>query len=1146
MKLKSFLVLAAVAVFGLMILWTPQAFGQAVYGSIFGTITDNAGAVVPGATVTVSNVQKGTSVVAATNETGNYSVQHLIPDVYKVTVESPNFAKVESANITISADTSQRFDAKLGLASVQQSVVVTAETPQLKTDRADVATIFNEKATEDLPIFNRNFTNFELLTPGTTRIAGWAHASTENPQGSQQIFVNGQGFGGTSWQLDGTDNRDPVLGIIIINPNLDAVTETKITTQNYDAEFGNAVAGVITAQTKSGGNALHGSAFWFRRGGDQQARDPFTQFARDPVTGRFIPPTLWNQFGGSVGGPIIKDKLFFFGDYQGTRQKVGNTVQASVPTQLVRNTCLAGAGSCDLSEYLGGGQNQVYDPSSGGANGIGRAPFAGNLIPVGRLSQAAVGILNLLPAPNAPGTSTNYTKSGTGGFNNDQFDVRLDDQVSQTLHAFGRYTFFNSRQSGGPAFGAIGGPGFGAGGFAGKNFSRDHSVAIGLDYVVSNTLVTDLRGGWFQYYVHNLKFDQGVNAASALGLNGLNTGSFDTSGLPTFIINGIQTFGDNVSGCNCPLTEMEHQFQIANNWTKTIRNHSVKFGADVRLAQNLRSASDSNRTGILNFSQAGTELGTGGGGAGGLGLATFLLGDVTSFNRFVVSNNHAGEHQKRIFFYAQDSWRITPKLTLNYGLRWEDIFPETVTINGEGGFVNLRDGFLHIAGVGGIPTNGGQNNNLNHFAPRLAVAYSPNERTVIRLGYGRSFDEGVFGSIFGTALTHNIPVVANQALQGASAFDAAFALAGGPVPFVSPTIPTNGLIPLQNDINYPSVRPSRMRLPTVDMWNLSVQQQLAPSLSLELAYVGNKGLHVYPGDGGGYNFNQPAIGPGPQQTRRPLFNRFVNGSSVCCNTDLALVSPDANNHYNSLQVRLDKRFSKGLQFGAFYTWSRALGYSDDYFDISPRANYGRNDWNRDQNFVLNLLYELPFGKGKQFGSGVSRWSNAIIGGWQLNTVTNWASGIPFTPSYSECGNDRDTGPCRPDLALAGSFQYGAGSFDPVAHTVTYFTPVAPLTTNGAVSGPFRRPQQFTFGNIGRNSATGPAFFGSDMSVFKSFVITEKMQVQFRFDAFNVFNHPVLNVPNNCVDCTTGLPGKITSLEPDTQMRRLQFGIRATF
>src|ERR1700746_1195876 len=302
----------SVAVISLLCsLWVPSALGQAVYGSILGTVTDPTGAAVSGAKVTVTSQTKNVSTDTTTNDSGNYAVTHLIPDIYSGRMEVTAFKVLECKNIQVSADASSPVNGQFQVGSASEQVEVTAEAPQLKTDRAEVALEFNTKYVEDLPILNRNFTSFELLSPGTQKLS-WGHAATENPQGSQQIFVQGQHFSGTAYELDGTDNQDPILGIIVVNPNLDAVTETKIALQNYDAEFGKAVAGVVTAQTKSGSNDIHGSAFWFRRTDANQARDPFTQFAKDPITHRFIPASKWQQFGGSIGGPVIKNKLFFF------------------------------------------------------------------------------------------------------------------------------------------------------------------------------------------------------------------------------------------------------------------------------------------------------------------------------------------------------------------------------------------------------------------------------------------------------------------------------------------------------------------------------------------------------------------------------------------------------------------------------------------------------------------------------------------------------------------------------------------------------------------------------------------------------------------------------------------------------------------
>src|SRR3989442_9781564 len=512
MRKSSIAVVLVVLCLGYLALVPTAGFAQAVYGSIFGIVTDTSGAAVSGAKVTVTSLGKGTKVETTTNDTGNYVVTHLIPGKYDVRAELAGFKAFEVKAIDVFADTATPLDAKIQVGAVTETVTVTAEqTPVLKTDRADVATLFNEKYVESLPILNRNFTTFELLSPGTQKLVGWGHASQENPQGSQQIFVNGQHFSGTAYELDGTDNQDPILGIIVVNPNLDAVTEAKIALQNYDAEFGKAVAGVVTVQTKSGTNELHGSAFWFGRTDATQARDPFREFKPDAVTGRLLPTSRWNQFGGSVGGPILKDKLFFFGDYQGTRQTNGISNQLTIPKARGLSPCVAGTGFCDLSQYqpfIGNGKagdpsNYIYDPATPGSDpltGANRAAFCGAtgvvththancptpfLIPVSKLSPQALAILKLFPQPTNGNVTNNFVGSGSGPYNQNSFDTRIDYAATQTMHVFGRFSLDYFSLSGKGALRALGGPGFGPIGLNGSSIVHNYSLATGFDKTFS-------------------------------------------------------------------------------------------------------------------------------------------------------------------------------------------------------------------------------------------------------------------------------------------------------------------------------------------------------------------------------------------------------------------------------------------------------------------------------------------------------------------------------------------------------------------------------------------------------------------------------------------------------------------------------------
>ena len=516
--------------------------GQAVYGSINGTITDNTGAVVPNATVTITDVSKGTSVTVQSNGSGEYVVEHLIPDTYNVKVEAKGFQTFSATGVLVQADTSPKIDVALQVGAESQTVNVSAESiPELKTDRADVATIFTTSEVENLPIPDRNFSNLQLLLPGAQSL-NWNHAADENPQASKQIQVDGQAFGGVAYQLDGTDNQDPILGIIVINPPLDAISETKITTQNFDAEFGKAVSSFISAQTKSGSNNFHGSAFDYRKSTANLGTDPYTQFP-----GTTFPPGLWNQFGGSVGGPVWKDHLFFFGDYQGVRQKVGTSAQATVPTAHLISTCLGqttasnGIAGCDFSEYAAGILGSPTAPliyQNGSLHSLsGQRDSRKSAFP------QALNLLKLLQPykPNSGGSvnglKNNYSAGGTGLFNNNQWDVRVDDQLSSAMHAFTRFSRFTDVLSGTTMFGPAGGAGFGIGGYGGTSNGADDSLAAGMDIAVSPKLLADWRIGYYRYNVIDSKYDGSTAFGTQLGIPGLNIpGNSFTDGAPGFNI----------------------------------------------------------------------------------------------------------------------------------------------------------------------------------------------------------------------------------------------------------------------------------------------------------------------------------------------------------------------------------------------------------------------------------------------------------------------------------------------------------------------------------------------------------------------------------------------------------------------------------
>ena len=1210
-----------------------SAFGQAVYGNIFGTVTDNTGAVIPNATITITDEGKGTSVSLTSNGSGEFTAEHLIPDTYDIKVTAAGFKSFETKGLTVFADTSAKIEAALTVGGAGETIEVSADAiPQLKTDRADVSAEFGAQQLQDLPLGDRNFTNLQLLLPGAQQL-GWAHAADENPQGSKQIDVDGQAFGGVAFQLDGTDNQDPILGIIVINPNIDSLSESKITTQNFDAEFGKAVSSVVTAQTKSGSNSFHGSAFDYRESNADLARDPFSQAPGSP-----FPGGLKNQFGGSFGGAIKKDKAFFFVDYQGVRQKVGTSAKQTVPTSQVITSCLSGTG-CDFSQYsvaaLGATNGRViYNPVTG-------QPYPNNLIPDAQVSPQAKAFFKLLQpyAPNNstdstyPGLRNNYSASGTGLFNSDQYDIRIDYQATQTIHAFGRYSRFTDTLSGSTLFGPAGGNGFGIGNYGGNSTGANQSAAAGVDIAINSNLLTDIRLGYYRYHINDSKYNQGVDFATALGIPGENVGGL-TGGAPQLTIaevgsttnyNGAAGNGQgsgpnygaglNVDHCNCPLKQDEDQYQVVNNWTKTIRNHSVKFGADLRYARNLRVPSDNDRTGVNQFSTGptgdpGTNYTT-----GGLGFATFVLGDVTEFNRYASTSTNAKEFQKRDFFYVQDTWRATQKLTLNLGARYEFYFPEVVNAKGNGSVMNLNTGYFQVAGYGNLGTNMGYQRSANPWNPRVGAAYQVNDKMVIRAGYGRSFDLGVFGSLFGHVATQDLPVLVNQALNPTTGNNQAlFTLAQGPpTPFFNP-VPSNGLLPAPGYEVSPKTRPITMRLPTIDAWNLSIQQSLTPTFSVTMAYVGNKGTHTLSaGDGNNTNPNEagivlPAqysitgtplhydpsvsgyqgvldrdgnavsnISPNGGTSNQAYLQRYYAGNLPACSdpvytqqaaqyaTSVGGANPlaglptgscgwsnsignygdDQDTHYNALQISAAKTFTQGYSFNVNYAWQRAYDFNSGYATWDKSVTKGRNSQIREQQVIVYGLFQLPFGRNHHFLGNAPGYLNEVIGGWQFSPVITYASGLPFTLSYNNCGDSiPGSAPCYVNGDPKALKKHVVGF--PGSPTGLSFYDAVPSSADGHIAPNqiFTEPGLDQIGDSGRNSVFGPHFLTGDLALQKDFPIREALIAQFRIDAYNGFNHINYAVPNGNIQQGGSITGGV--FPSGSQPRQLQFSLRLQF
>lgn len=1222
---RLFLAVLPLAAFFFM---TRTLTAQSVYGQVSGRLTAGAGTPVSGASVNLTSVQTGARARTKSDAGGHFAILNLAPDLYQIDVQADGFKRVQ-ATIAVSADSTTTVDVPLqaGDPNVLAGPAV-AGGSVLKLDRTDVSTLFDSRTVSGLPLLDRNLTQLQLLVPGAARGKLFI-ASDQNPQGGRPVNVNGQHFSGSAFQLDGTENRDPLEGIVVINPTLDSVGEMKVTTQGYNAEFGQATAGVVTIQTRSGSNAWHGDAFGFRRTGWGQAENPFSPAG--------VPPSKHGIFGGSFGGPIAKNKLFIFGDYQGTRSSQGASLLLSVPTEDVHNTCLGsaaghGAPPCNLSDYSSVVNGTLTD-SEGKHFPNYQIPNTGTPNADDHVTDQAVAILKLLPSPNhtptdatcapdngAEAVCNNYLASGQEVFNADQFDVRADYNASSRLRLFGRYSFGDFYDNGKPAFGPdAGGVGTNPDGFAGVARTRNQGISSGFTYTLSPKLLADFRFGYFRYRLNLNSQDYGQTPAIGIpGVFAPATPDPFATGMPDFQIPGQQGlspaagdylrlgYSDAVNSCNCPLREREQLFQFVNNWTRSAGQHVIKWGADLRYLQNYRLASDRPRTGYFSFAPNVT----------GLGLATFLIGDVTSFNRVVSGSaaGDAGEHQKRFGFYGQDTWRINSRLTLNYGLRWEIYFPQTVT--GAGGFL-IPDLSNFGASKGNPATTyfsgppaGGITGNLTNFAPRLGIAYLVNPTTVVRAGYGRSFDAGYAGDIFGIAATQNPPVTVDQNIQSGG-----FNLAQGPPLFNFPSSLHFSLMDLaaaKNNAGNPSqspkvppsgavlyALPSRVRVPTVDSWNLTLQHELTSHLYFELGYVGNKGTHVFAdGEGTYYLLSQaflqhlivPVQGhdysnckggqngaiPGNDGQQfcltsfqlRSFYPKVEIPQDPCapkkCYFDpnlfkILYFGNNANDTYNSLQVKLHKSFNRGYSFMAHYTWSKGLDYDSNFFAVDPEVGYGPASFDIRHRFVMTNIWDLPIGRGKAWLGGIGPTADRFLGGWTIGAITIWQSGLPFTPSYlpGDCAADTDSGdPCRPNrvgsVQVSGTreqyFSTTGGApllgSDCVAKSNVCGVDGNGQPVPGPVTGPWQRPGAGQIGNVGRDSFTGPGFFQTDISLAKALPISERVALRFRADAFNAFNKVNLGNPNPCVDCTGG--GSISSLAAGVLQRTLQFSLRIEF
>jgi hypothetical protein len=718
-------------------------------------------------------------------------------------------------------------------------------------------------------------------------------------------------------------------------------------------------------------------------------------------------------------------------------------------------------------------------------------------------------------------------------------DYYLNDRNS----IFGRYTLANFSLSVPGAFGYLaGGPGLDSTGFSGISSVRNQSLSVGYTHTFNASAINELRFGFYRYNVHVIPGGYGTEPATQAGIPGLNLDNTFTSGMPSFDITGDGGaelgYSLKVNRCNCPLTEAENEYQVLDNFTKIRGNHTFKVGVDFRHTSNLRVPSDSHRSGQLTFAPGYTGLGNANGAANqGLGLATFLLGETTSFARYVSTINDATAYLERLHFYGQDTWHATPKLTVNYGLRWELTFPEA-TDPGKGGLLDLNTGNVVVFGVGGNSSRGYQQMKYTYFAPRLGVAYQLTPKTVLRSGYGWAYDIADGGVIFNEA-NIQLPVVLQQSNVASNASQGIFSLANGPVMPAFPVANSAGVFPLPNGITE-SARPKTITLPTVMYYNATIQREISRNLSLTAAYIGNSGRHVGNDAGNNIDVNQAPFVPGVTNLNliKPYYAKYgwTQHIPYWCNC--------AVGQYNSFQASVDVRNYHGYTVQGTYLFQRAYGDGGTAFTMlyDRPLGYGNDSQIPHSQVIVAQIYELPFGRGKQIGSNTSSLVNALIGNWTLSGITTYHSGEPFTVSigtYPKGYAFPSVGPKYPDRG--GSSLYAGAAHN---RTQWYNGCSTALLSSGACTA-FLLPKPNTFGNYGFNNLYGPAYVDQDLAIQKNIVaIADKYNVLLRAESFNAFNHTNLSTPNTNI--TDPKAGQITSTASGSNMRMLQFALRMEF
>lgn len=1105
---KLFLAAFAVALFVYGVPGHSQVFGE-----LRGQVRDATGASVSGAEVAITSDATGVKLKTVTTSTGEYSYSQLTSGVYSVKVTQTGFANYTRKGITVTTGATIRVDVTLPVASGSESIEVNADVPLLQAATSNISTTIPGSTVQSLPLNSRNFVQLAQMAPGV-----------ELPPGTLLPRINGGRPRTNEYLFDGISALQPEPGQVAFFPIVDSIAEFTIAANNVPAEFGRFNGGVVNVATRSGGNEFHGSLFEYIRNEMFNARN---YFANAPQR---KPKYRRNLYGGTIGGPILHDRLFFFGDYQGIKQLVGVTRNSVVPTQAMRQGNFSGVSA-------------IYDPESTAVvNGnVTRTRFVGDTITSSQMDPVALALLSRIPLPNQSGAN-NYTRTANDDDHQNQFDIRVDGAFGQHDRGFSRYTYYHEVEKPVTPFpdgsGLISGSILGTGNVTSLTNILGQQIVLNETHTFSPRVLNEVRLGYTRRGNSQLGVTVDGTAGSSLGIPGIPTNAAFNNALPLFTFTGLQQLGSVVSASSHYQTAVG---ELVDTIVWTHGAHSFKAGMDLRRYE-LNAISPPNPTGSFAFTTTGTNNGSAGTASGGNAFASFLLGQVDTFSidlqqKTIRPRDYIHE------FFVQDDYRVTSKLILNIGARWTLHMPSTEKSN-QGAVFNLATQQLDYLGVDGN-SRSARELHWDNLAPRFGFSYSPDAKTVVRGGFGIVFiDQSGITTPF---TTPQYPFIQNVQQKTQDGYSGAFRLSNGPTVASVGTTPDAGLGQSVYTVN------KKAGSGYSEQWNLAVQRAITNSMSVEMAYVGSHIVHVGIPDSNLNQLTANQLSQGATLTQRvtnPYYGQLPTGSTLNTPTiaraqllkpyprfqNVATYRNNAGtSNYNALQVKIEQRASKGLYFLFAYTHSKLIDDASSVFSStvlsSPNtsslvaADTYRPYLERDSSqgdmpnvTTLSVVYDLPKYRGHGF-------LTPVLGGWSVNGIMTLQSGMPVTVTQAT-NNNSFAGIVLQRPRIVGKPGLSAGERTPRR----FFNTAA-----------FQASPQFTFGNASRNPVRGPAYRDLDMALVKHISLGEKVDVEFRAELFNVTNTPGFAQPNGSFGTTAFGTISATTTDP----RVAQFALRVS-